>query len=52
MVSLSKNLNFIFYAACSRIFVFSATGAVKKHIISENPLMMRIFKGTGVYPRG
>ena len=41
-------LRVLSYVACSHIFVFSATGALKKHIISENPLAKRIFKGTGV----
>ena len=29
-------------------FVFSATGASKKLLVSENPLNKRIFKGAGV----
>ena len=29
-------------------FVFSATGASKKLLVSENPLNKRVFKGTGV----
>ena len=33
-------------------FVFSATGAAKKHLVSEKPLNKRFFKGTGVVLAG
>ena len=43
-----KNLN----AAFTPHFVFSLTGAAKKHIIGEKPLIKRFFKGTGVVLAG
>ena len=33
-------------------FVFSATGAAKKHLVSEKPLIKRLFKNTGVVLAG
>ena len=37
-----------FFSGGQPNFVFSATGASKKHLVSEKPLDKRLFKGTGV----
>ena len=50
--SLLINQKFNFLAAESRIFVFPATGASEKLLVSENPLNKRVFKGTGVVLAG
>ena len=42
----------MFFAAFSRIFVFSAAGTSKKHIVSENSRFKRVFKKTGVVLAG
>ena len=51
-LSLSINLKFNFSAAVSRILFFSATGASKKHLVSEKPLNKRLFKNTEVVLAG
>ena len=50
--SLLINQKFNFLAAESRIFVFPATGASEKLLVSEKPLNKRLFKGTGVVLAG
>ena len=42
----------LFFSGEEPHFVFSATGASKKLLVSENPLMKRVFKGTGVVLAG
>ena len=50
--SLSINFKFNFFSGVQPHFVFSATGASKIHLVSENPLIKRVFKGTGVVLAG
>ena len=51
-LSLSVNLKSGCVAAFTPHFVFSATGAAKKHFISEKLLNMQFFKNTGVVSAG
>ena len=51
-VSLSINSKFYFCGVYAAFFVFPLTCAAEKHIVSENPLIKRVFKDTGVVLAG
>ena len=51
-LSLSINPKFYFCGVHAAFFVFPLTGAAEKHIVSENTLIKRVFKDTGVVLAG
>ena len=51
MQSVNK-MKICFCGGNAAFFVFPATGAAEKHLISEKTLNKRFFKGTGVSTHG
>ena len=45
-------LQILFCGVYAAFFVFPLTCAAEKHIVSENPLIKRVFKDTGVVLAG
>ena len=52
LAGLSINLKIYFCGGNAAIFVFPATCAAEKHLVSEKLLNKRFFKGTGVVLAG